>query len=111
MDLGMSTGKMASQAGHAFLGAFLQCPDDPRLADYHKDFPQSPGTKVCLQARNLDQLLRAEHAAQCAGLSIFRVVDSGCESFFDGQPVITALGIGPATKEEIHHITKKLKLL
>jgi PTH2 family peptidyl-tRNA hydrolase len=110
-DLGMTAGKMVSQAGHAFLGAFLQCRDQARLADYHKGFPQSPGTKVCLQARNLDQLLRTEQAALSAGLSIFRVVDSGCENFFGGQRVITALGIGPATKEEIQDITKKLKLL
>jgi peptidyl-tRNA hydrolase len=107
----MTPGKIASQAGHAFLGAFLQCRDQARLADYHKVFPQSPGTKVCLQARNLDQLLRAEQLARDAGVSIFRVVDSGCENFFGGQPIITALGIGPATKEEIQHITKKLKLL
>jgi len=107
----MTPGKMAAQAGHAFLGAFLQCTEESRVAEYHKDFPQSPGTKVCLQARNLDQLLRAEHEAQNAGLSVFRVVDSGCENFFGGQPIITALGIGPATKEELQHITKKLKLL
>jgi peptidyl-tRNA hydrolase len=107
----MTPGKMVSQAGHAFLGAFLQCQDDGRLAEYHKDFPRSPGTKVCLQARNLDQLLRAEQAARAAGFSIFRVVDSGCEDFFGGQPTITALGIGPAKREEIQHITKKLKLL
>lgn len=107
----MTCGKIASQAGHAFLGAFLQCRDAARLADYHREFPQSPGTKVCLQARNLDQLLRAEQAARDAGLSIFRVVESGCENFFGGQSVITALGIGPATREEIQHITKKLKLL
>jgi PTH2 family peptidyl-tRNA hydrolase len=107
----MMPGKVASQAGHAFLGAFLQCRDEARLAEYHKDFPQAPGTKVCLQARNLDQLLRAEQSAREVGLSIFRVVDSGCENFFGGQPIITALGIGPATREEIQHITKKLKLL
>ena len=107
----MSPGKIAAQAGHAFLGAFLQCPNQSLLAEYHKDFPQSPGTKVCLQARSLDELLRAEHSAQVAGLSIFRVVDSGCENFFGGQSVITALGIGPATREQIQHITKKLKLL
>ena len=107
----MTAGKMAAQAGHAFLGAFLQCTEESRLADYHKDFPGSPGTKVCLQARNLDQLLRAEHEAQSAGFSIFRVLDSGCENFFGGEPIITALGIGPATREELQHITKKLKLL
>lgn len=107
----MSSGKIASQAGHAFLGAFLRCADAARLAEYHKDFPQSPGTKVCLQARNLDQLLNTEQAARDSGLSIFRVVDSGCENFFGGQPIITALGIGPATREEIQHITKKLRLI
>jgi PTH2 family peptidyl-tRNA hydrolase len=107
----MTPGKTAAQAGHAFLGAFLLCAEKPRLAHYHKDLPQSPGTKVCLRVRNLDQPLSAEHAARSAGLSTFRVVDSGCKNFFGGQPVITALGIGPATKAELQHITKKLKLL
>jgi len=107
----MSAGKIASQAGHAFLGAFLQCRDLAVLAEYHKDFPNSPGTKVCLQAHSFDELLRVEYSAQTSGLSTFRVVDSGCENFFGGQPVITALGIGPATRKQIQHITKKIKLL
>ncbi len=107
----MAPGKLTSQAGHAFLGAFVQCKDSELRAEYHKGFPHSPGTKVCLRARNLDQLLGAEFAALAAGLSVFRVIDSGCENFFGGQPVITALGIGPATKEKIQHITKKFQLL
>jgi PTH2 family peptidyl-tRNA hydrolase len=107
----MSPGKIASQAGHAFLGAFLQCRDAELLGRYHKDLPQSPGTKVCLKARNLTQLLQAEQAARIAGLSLFRVVDSGCENFFGGRPIVTALGIGPATKEQVQHITKTLQLL
>ena len=102
---------MAAQAGHAFLGAFLQCQDASVLAEYHKDFPLSPGTKVCLKARSLPELLFVESAARTAGLSTFRVVDSGCENFFDGKAIITALGIGPATKTQIQPITKKLKLL
>lgn len=110
-DLGMSPGKMASQAGHAFLGAFLLCNDASALAEYHKEFPKSPGTKVCLAARNLAELLRVEEAVQLAGISTFRVVDSGCENFFGGRPTITALGFGPATKTQIHRITKKLQLL
>jgi PTH2 family peptidyl-tRNA hydrolase len=110
-DLGMSPGKLASQAGHAFLGAFLLCQDPSVRARYHKDFPQSPGTKVCLATRSLPELLQAEQAARAAGLSVFRVVDSGCENFFGGQPIITALGIGPATKSQLQHVTKKLRLL
>ena len=107
----MSPGKLASQAGHAFLGAFLQCRDPSVLAEYHRHFPQSPGTKVCLAVRSLAELFRVEQTAQAAGIAVFRVVDSGCENFFGGQPVITAVGIGPATRAQVLNITKKLKLL
>lgn len=106
----MSIGKTASQAGHAYLGSFLLA--DPALQkSYHSEFPISPGTKVCLQVSNLDQLLKAEYLAKESGLPFFLVTDSGCENFFGGEPTITALGIGPATKSQIKHITKKLKLL
>ena len=107
----MEKGKIASQAGHAFLGAYLQCKDQTALQEYHKDFPKSPGTKICLQVPNIAQLYRLENEAREAGLSTYVVVDSGCENFYGGQPTVTALGIGPATREQIHHITKWLKLL
>jgi peptidyl-tRNA hydrolase len=106
----MGTGKIASQTGHAYLGAFVNSSPEIQKA-YHSEFPEHPGTKVCLQIPNLDQLLIAEQKAKEAGLSFFRVVDSGCENFFNGEPTITALGIGPATKAQIKHITKKFKLL
>jgi peptidyl-tRNA hydrolase len=107
----MTPGKMASQAGHAFLGAFLLCRNSPLLAEYHRNFPQSPGTKICLKARNLEEILRAEADALAAGLTPYKVVDSGCQNFFDGEPIVTALGIGPASKHQIQHITRKLQLL
>lgn len=110
-DLGMTCGKMCSQASHAALGAFLQCKDSETLKAYHAEFPVSPGTKVCLQLDNLDQLLIAEEKAKEAGLSFFRVVDSGCQNFFNGEPTITALGIGPATKDQVKHITRRFKLM
>jgi PTH2 family peptidyl-tRNA hydrolase len=106
----MSTGKVASQAGHAYIGAFIQ--SSPEIqAEYHKEFPESPGTKVCLKAENLGQILLAENAAKEAGIPYFRVIDSGCPNFFDGKPIVTALGLGPATKEQIQHITGKFKLM
>lgn len=111
MDLGMGTGKIASQAGHAYLGAFLQCKDSQILQKYHAEFPIHPGTKICLELKNLDQLLNAEQLAKEAGLSFFRVTDSGCTNFFGGEPTITALGIGPATKSQINHITRRLQLM
>ena len=110
MDLGMGSGKISSQAGHAYLGAFINSSPEIQKA-YHAEFPVSPGTKVCLQVDNLDQLLIAEEKAKEAGLSFFRVVDSGCQNFFNGEPTITALGIGPATKDQVKHITRRFKLM
>jgi peptidyl-tRNA hydrolase len=81
-DIGMSPGKCASQAGHAYLGAFLQAQSStPQIAaDYAADLP---GTKVCLQA-SLTALIR---------------------------PTITALGFGPSVKSQIPKFITKLKLL
>jgi peptidyl-tRNA hydrolase, PTH2 family len=106
----MSAGKIASQAGHAYLGAFLQCQElDPQLlAEYLKSFP---GTKVCLKAKNLETLLRAHARAQCAGIPCSLITDSGCPNFFNGQPIITALGLGPANESQIKHITRRFELL
>jgi peptidyl-tRNA hydrolase len=42
----MSPGKIASQAGHAFMEAFLAAPPEAQAA-YRKD---APGTKICLRA-------------------------------------------------------------
>jgi len=110
-DLGMTCGKMCSQSSHAALGTFLQNKDPQVISKYHAEFPVSPGTKVCLQLDNLDQLLIAEEKAKEAGLSFFRVVDSGCQNFFNGEPTITALGIGPAAKDQVKHITRRFKLM
>ena len=109
-DLDMSPGKMASQAGHAYLGAFLQCQEsNPQLlAEYLQDFP---GTKVCLKSRNLDGLLRAQAEAESAGIPCSLITDSGCPDFFDGKPVVTALGLGPAKEAQIKPITRRFLLL
>jgi len=111
-DLGMDSGKIASQSGHAYLGVYLNPTQDPTiLAEYHKDYPNSPGTKICLSCKSLPALLRAEAEAKEEGIPTFKVIDSGCENFFGGRPVITALGIGPCTKDQIKHITKRFQLL
>ncbi len=106
----MAPGKIASQAGHAYLGAFLHCQESAPnlLAEYLKDFP---GTKICLQAKNLDALLRAQAQAEQAGIPHCLITDSGCINFFKGEPIITALGLGPANENTIKHITRRFQLL
>ena len=106
----MSPGKIASQAGHAYLCAFLRCQEiNPHIAGkYLKDLP---GTKVCLQSKNLDALLRAKAEAETSGIPCSLIIDSGCPNFFDGQPIVTAIGLGPANENTIKHITRRFQLL
>ena len=106
----MDTGKISSQCGHAYIGAYLQASPDIQK-EYHNEYPEHPGTKVCLAAKNLPQLLRAEAEAKEAGIPTFMVTDSGCENFFGGKPIVTALGLGPATKAQIKQITKRFQLM
>src|SRR6266567_2941180 len=106
----MTPGKIASQAGHAYLGAFLRCQEsNPQLlVQYLQDFP---GTKVCLESRNLDSLLRAAAEAESAGIPCLLITDCGCPNFFDGKPIVTAIGLGPAREAQIKHITRRFHLL
>jgi peptidyl-tRNA hydrolase len=110
-DLAMAPGKLASQAGHAFLGAFLQNQDSQVLSDYHKDLPESPGTKVVLKAPSLYAIERAKEELKQLGVPHFLVVDSGCQNFFNGEPTVTALGFGPVRKSQLGKITKRLNVL
>lgn len=108
-DIGMSPGKCAAQAGHAYLGAFLEAQQShPDTAAAYAS--ALPGTKVCLSTR-LNKLLRAQAEAQAAGLPTYLVVDSGCPNFFEGRPTITALGIGPVAQAALPKFIQRLNLL
>jgi peptidyl-tRNA hydrolase len=104
----MDPGKIASQAGHAYIGAFIASQATPEGKAYSD---LSPGTKACLQG-NLEELSRALEELQQAEIPHYLVVDSGCPDFFDGKPTITALGFGPSLRTpKLRKITKRLKLL
>lgn len=108
----MSPGKLASQAGHAFVEALRVAqelrPDTTR--EYTED---PPGTKVVLSAKREDTLLSALAQAQALGVPAALITDSGHVSLphFTGQPVVTALGLGPARRSEVQSITKRFQLL
>lgn len=107
-DLEMPAGKMAAQCGHAFQNAYeLAQAQRPSITAQYKG--TGNGTKLCMYAKNLGQLLRAYREAQAAGLPVSLIIDRGhvLPPHFDGQPIITALGIGPAYKDEIAHITRR----
>jgi len=78
--------------------------------EYHAD---GVGTKVVLKAKNIAQLLKAYDKAQAAGVPCALIEDQGhvMPPHFNGDPIITALGIGPATRDAVSHITKRFNLI
>jgi peptidyl-tRNA hydrolase len=108
----MPPGKLAAQAGHAFLDAYLSALDlRPTDARAYRD--GSHGTKIALRSESLDDLLRAHSLAQRAGLPTALVTDAGhvLPPHFDGSPIVTALGIGPGRRSEVRHITRRFALV
>ncbi len=111
-DLEMPPGKLAAQCGHAFQLALEQARlKDPGIEARYKG--TGNGTKITMYAKNLGQLLRAYRDAQAAGLPCALIIDRGhvLPPHFDGQPIITALGIGPAYRDECEHFTKRYTLV
>lgn len=108
----MTPGKMAAQTGHAFLDVFEICrnKDPTRAAEYHNG---SHGTKIVLGVPNEFQLQKILDAVKVAGLPHALIIDSGhvMPPHFDGTPIVTALGIGPAYRHEISHLTNKFQLI
>lgn len=106
-DLNMGAGKIAAQAGHAYLDSYLKCQSlDPERASeyfvYH-------GIKICLKARSLEELKLAYNFATERGLYAALITDAGY-TLFNGVPTITAVGIGPARKSECDFVTKRFQL-
>jgi PTH2 family peptidyl-tRNA hydrolase len=105
----MPPGKLAAQAGHAFVGTIELCRkiDPGRLDEYNN------GTKVTIGANNLSILLQVYNKCREENIPCYLVEDAHhiLPPHFDGNPIITALGIGPVTRQEIHHITKKFQIV
>jgi PTH2 family peptidyl-tRNA hydrolase len=110
-DLEMDDEKLAAQTGHAYVdaldeGRLLR----PELAAQYKG--TGHGTKLCMYAKNERQLERAYFDALAAGLPAVLVIDR-CHILpphFDGNPVVTAVGIGPVYKDEVKSITKRYSM-
>jgi peptidyl-tRNA hydrolase, PTH2 family len=98
-DLAMTAGKTASQAGHAFLDAFVASLPQNRAAY----FSDGGGTKVVLAVDGEERLRRVYEQARAVGLPCALIVED------DG--VATAAGIGPALRREIEPITRRLSLM
>jgi peptidyl-tRNA hydrolase len=105
----MPAGKLSAQTGHAY-GDLLDLATEiaPERKERYRN-RDTGGSKVTLKAKNQNQLINAYNAAMSAGIPAVVVVDQEHVMLphFNGEPIITAIGIGPCTKSEVRHITKK----
>jgi peptidyl-tRNA hydrolase len=107
----MPPGKLAAQAGHAYTDALWACLDQaPDQALAYRTTGLG-GSKVTIQSKNLGQLERA--ARECAEAGIPHAVVTDADHVllphFTGAPIVTALGIGPVTRAQCRHITKRFQ--
>lgn len=110
-DLEMPPGKLAAQCGHAYADALDAAEATmPGIKAQYRG--SGHGTKLCMTAKNLGQLLRAYREAKEAGIPCALIIDRGhiLPPHFTGEPIITALGIGPVYQDEAQHITKRYTL-
>lgn len=133
-DLNMPAGKLGAQVAHASLACILQMGKwSPRIQfnegdgsaiDGHAfeinlkaegpdtavhDWMTKSFPKITLEVKNENQLKRYYDEAVAAGLPASWIVDAG-RTIFDGVPTPTCVGIGPASREQIDAITKRLRV-
>lgn len=105
-DLGMGKGKIASQAAHASIEAFLKTQKkDSFLAE---NWLRQGMPKIVLKVKSEKELLELfEQAKKRFSCALIR--DAGRTQVEEGS--ITALGIGPVSGNEVDKLTGKMKLL
>lgn len=100
-------GKLAAQAGHAYLHSFWDAARKyPAAAEAYQSGKHAK--KICLVAKDNAELLELVAAYKdICGTTV--VVDAGFTVF--SQPTLTCVGIGPIAEEDIQSNIKSLKLL
>ena len=100
-DLKMSKGKLAAQACHAALDAYL------RTKELERDAWKDEGAKkVVLRVSSEADLIERFEAAKALGLPAALIKDAGLTEIAPGTK--TAVGIGPAKEEDVDKVTRDL---
>ena len=107
-DMGGNRGKMAAQAGHAFLHAFWSAEKCDRLmAESYRSGGMAK--KITLVVPTTAELLTMYLDFQFRGLGVTLVTDAARTVF--EKPTITCVGVGPVPDDYDCPILKSLKVL
>ncbi len=103
-DLKMPKGKLGVQIAHASVEAVLNT--KKKLI---KKWKQQGMKKVCVYAKDIEELLRIYDEAIKLRITASIIRDAGKTVF--NEPTITTVAIGPDYSDKIDKITKELKLV
>ena len=106
IDLKMSKGKIAVQAGHAAVSAAEEA--RKKHPEWWKRWIAEGQCKIAVRARKVEELLELEREVKKLELPSALISDQGLTELPPGT--ITCLGIGPAPSNEVDKITGELDL-
>ena len=106
-DLGMSVGKLISQACHACLEAVEEAKKTRH--DAWRRWRDEGAKKVIVQVDSLEALEELAETAEKLGIPRALIVDRGLTEIPPGT--VTALGLGPEKSDVIDKVTGDLKLV
>jgi len=106
VDLKMSKGKIAAQAGHAAVSAAEQA--RKQHSDWWKAWIEEGQCKIAVKAESEQELLELETKAKKLKLPFALISDRGLTELPPGT--LTCLGIGPAPSDQVDKITGELNL-
>lgn len=109
-DLRMSAGKLAAQAGHAFLNCGLRfIKASLENNDIFAEYKRSGETKIVLGVDTLGELVRLRDLAVANGIITATVMDEG-RTQFNGVPTITCCALGVTRRRDMPREFEKLDL-
>ena len=107
IDLKMSKGKIAAQAGHAAVSAGEYARKN--RPEWWNPWMREGQCKIAVKVTSEEELLELERKARIAGLPVVLIVDRGLTEL--PPETTTCLGIGPAPSDKVDVITGNLPLL
>ena len=103
VDLPLPAGKMAAQAGHAFLSAWQRATPNARLV-----YDLSAQPKLVLLAPDEAALRRIQGKAKERGVAHALITDAAKTVL--PAPAVTVLGLGPMSRADYNSLTRGLRL-
>jgi PTH2 family peptidyl-tRNA hydrolase len=107
VDLRLSKGKAAVQAGHAAVSSAEDA--RKRRRQWWEDWMEEGQRKIAVKVKNEKELLELKRWAEEMSLPVALIVDRGLTEI--PPDTVTCLGIGPAPNEVVDRLTGNLPLL